>query len=903
MTKIRRVLTDYIRNGGRRLPFPWRVARGVRGVSLTELMVATAVMTTAVVGLMGSFLNVQKGIQVSKNKTLAANLVQEKMQILKQKNYYQVLVTPNPNYDTTVTPNIAYDPTYFPPETILEGGVTYTRYTYIQVVTEDSGNIVILPPATPDAGMRMITVSVKWQVGGIPQALTVNSILANPNTVMSNAIFNGTVSNSTNAVAIPGALVNIAENLGWRDTTNASGRYGINASPGSFTMVASAPGFFNQYTPVSIAANATQTVNFSLQQMSSGSVTGTAWFNPYPVISQVVPDTYTYCLSPTNVLTQQDVEYVELFNPTTYQINIGQTNQNWFDKHFSLWFVPENWSWIGEYNYPQTYSFDMLYVSSYIAPGGYFLYANANKFLLNGVWVTADAYYQPLYTNFMSQYANKAGYVGILSYPPWATGAAWVDSVRWDSVTSGAGLAPNWASPFLSTTSIPNCAACGNTALGSPKGNQIVRISSPSASVAGMTNFGHAYNFGNNQADWLYPTASFSGIQYMPHNVSSGTFTVVAGVPAIGAVVTATDILSDATTAYQTGWPPRADFKLTNVATATIAQPWTVFITTGGFTLENDSVTIAATGSIFNFPSSTTILNTATTQGFIAGTVTDVLGAPITVPSQIVVSPGGAGNNTNASSVNGRYLLRVTPGSVDVVTNPSNANPNYVSISSLSVTVVAGQISDGCNFILSQGGHISGYVTRDGVNALPGVAVTVLDANSQSRDTQVTDGTGHFTTITIATGPYDVVPELDSLETSSPTDVNVVMGIGQNVFASTFTISGALGTIYGSVSSAGSPISTGVLIVVTTVTLAGSPPAPPALSSATLTSSPYYITSSKEDGSYSVDVRQSTSPAYHAYAYYNTISPAGAVTIQSLTLSNLAVLAGQVVSTGTTFAW
>jgi hypothetical protein len=154
----------------------------------------------------------------------------------------------------------------------------------------------------------------------------------------------------------------------------------------------------------------------------------------------------------------------------------------------------------------------------------------------------------------------------------------------------------------------------------------------------------------------------------------------------------------------------------------------------------------------------------------------------------------------------------------------------------------------------------------------------------------------------MATGTYDMIPELDVLATSNPADQVTTVGIGQNVFSATYTVTGALGVVSGSVTVSGRPISTGVLIVVTTVTFAGSPPVPPALSTATLAGNPYYIGSSHEDGGYSIEVRQSTSPTYRVYAYYPVVNSTGAVTINSQTLTNVSVLAGQTVG-GKNIAW
>ena len=92
-----------------------RLLRKSPGVTLVELMVAVGILTMGVLGLVASFGGIQKAIQNSKAKTLAANLVQEKMQILKEKNYYAVIVTSMPVANHDYTPNVLYDPGYFPP--------------------------------------------------------------------------------------------------------------------------------------------------------------------------------------------------------------------------------------------------------------------------------------------------------------------------------------------------------------------------------------------------------------------------------------------------------------------------------------------------------------------------------------------------------------------------------------------------------------------------------------------------------------------------------------------------------------------------------------------------------------------------------------------------------------------
>src|SRR4051794_23498623 len=111
-----------------------------KGISLTELMIACALIGIGILGAISAFNYVQRSIQGSKARTLASNLAPEKIQVGMQKSYYEILVTTAPSFNTSVnaTSPIPYDPSYFPPETVLEGGVTFTRLTYVQAVTENS---------------------------------------------------------------------------------------------------------------------------------------------------------------------------------------------------------------------------------------------------------------------------------------------------------------------------------------------------------------------------------------------------------------------------------------------------------------------------------------------------------------------------------------------------------------------------------------------------------------------------------------------------------------------------------------------------------------------------------------------------------------------------------------------
>ncbi len=856
-----------------------------RGVTITELMIATAVLSIATLGLMGSFIGIQKALQSSKSVTLAANLGQEQMQILKQKVYYQILITTNPAYNTNFTPSVEYDSGYFPPAAIMEGSINYTRYTMVEVVREDSGVIVVLPPSTADTGMKLVTVSVAWRVAGEWKLLQLRTIVANPDTVTSNAIFNGTVSNSATGAAISGAVVNAAENLGWRDTSSASGLYTINASPGSFTLGVVVPGYFPTHRSVSISANQTQTQDFALVPMSSGSATGSPlWVAPNAVISQVVVST---------VQANQNsfaAQFVELYNPTTSAITVGSgTTPNQIKLKINSGCSGANYvNCVGT-----TYGIKLNYVNTSIQPYGYYLIANTNTFTVNGVVKTADAVYADDADSYCSA-APLATYWLTSAVPPRKLMAPTGHAASFFITNSADTIldALGWAHTGGSVTTNQYCETSCINLDGATAGDQYVRVVSTHTSSADLATYGRAYDSDANRVD----ITTSAGVLYDAYSSANSTKTLISGRPAIGAIASANDGLSLSTRAYAVGSPPYAKFTLTQIATGT----WTMLVSSGSWMLEHDTVTITASGSVFTLPSTMTYLSTANSSGFIEGAVTDVLG--VAISPAIPVDPGGAGSIVNANTTNGRYLLSVTPGTVDVVANSgSGSSANYVSVSSLGVSVALGEIRSGVDFNLSQGGRLSGFITRDGTNPLPGVAVSALDINGYARDTQVSGSDGRFTTLNISTGFYIVQPQLDEIESVSPSSAGVTVTSGGNAFSSTFTVTGALGTITGSVTLGGAALRTGALIVVTTATLAGTPPAPPALSSASLTGSPYYLASSQEDGTYSVEVRQSTTTLYRVYAYYITYGGA-APTINSLTTTGVSVLSGQTV-TGIDFAW
>jgi hypothetical protein len=836
-------------------------------------MVALTILTIGVVGMMSAFQYIHRALQASKNHTLAANLAQEKMQILKQKSYYQVLVTTNPVTNSTdfAPETIKYDTGYFPPEYITEGGVTYTRYTCVQSLRENSGALEALAPNVPDLGMKSIVVTVAWLQGGMgKRKVTLRSVLANPNTVMANAVFNGVV-RSTDGVALNGAFVNLVESAGYGDTTDSLGRYNINTNPSHYTLMASSHGYYSSQLGVSIAAGATQTHDFSLMKMATGKITGYPWLRDHLVISQIVGSTCT--ANPCSL--GYDQEYVEVFNPT---------DQDW----------PMDEAHIG---FKFRRSLDSSgkkilvdFISPVIPSGGYYLFANTTTIVAGGAVVDADAVWSAANTLADFPVNDGAGFDVRNNVIPVdedgggegsggielcdISSAAVLDRVGWNKDSHPADVYEGHAIA---------------QSIGLSRNELYARMTN-TGDLSGVNwNFGPAYDSNDNNTDFHDYS---DGIIMQPHNSGFGAKTVIAGTPAAGAVVTCTDGLSASTEAVLYGGtggvPSYAYFSLVDVATGS----WTVLMSSGGHSLEVSGVTITNGGDTYAFPSTATFLTQSSDYGIITGKVVNALGVPL---NGFIVTAGGA-NSTNTGA-DGRYRLMVAPGAVNITANPTTGGTaSYVTASS-STLVDAGQVHSGVNFALYQGGRISGFITRDGINPLPGVAVAVLDANGNAADQQVSGVDGVFTTVVLSTGYYKIQPVVNQLESSTPEDLDVLLlSQGVTQFSSNFTISGALGSITGTVKSGGQPIKTGVLIVVTTATLTGTPPAPPEISSNTAI--PYYMVSSIENGTYTAEVRQGT---YTVYAYYPT--PSGAsVTIVSSNTVNIPVTAGQE-HPGVNFSW
>ncbi|MBI4349724.1 MAG: carboxypeptidase regulatory-like domain-containing protein [Elusimicrobia bacterium] len=854
---------------------------GSRGVSLVELMVAVAILSIGILGFFGAFRFITKSVHASRSRTLAANLTQERIENLKNISYYSLLVTTSADVDNSFTPGITYDNVNYPPDTVAIGNIVYKRYTFVSLAQINNNVISTVTFTYPDTGMKQITVHVIWSEEGNQKKWSMSNLLENPNVAPLDCSYSGAVTRNTGG-NLSGALVRVLQNPDWQAETDSSGNYTFRAHHGTYDLRASLAGFYDQ-TQASIGCvlGSNYIQNFALTQITTGQVSGNVWMNTNLVVAQVVVATYTWA---GNNDTFAEVEYVSLYNPTTFAINIGdditadQVSMNYQEEGGASSVPPGSWNFV--------------HFSTYIPPLSYYLIANATAFMINGAVHNVDACYKngancdtspdPAGTDFLKN--NSAAQLIVGDPINWIA----YDTICWDdgdtvATDAGAGLGT------CEGTSIPNYNVPPLDGIG--LGNMIVRVSSPGAPVLSLFgSYGSAYDSDDNRSDFRFPSDTFIGIPLNAGSVFDGEFPVIAGKPGIGALVTSNDSLSGSTVAYRdyiastTYNLAFARYTIPAVSTGT----WAVVIATNTYykQISNVIVTANATTAIPNAATTPAepysggvgqILSSHTLGGFVNGVVVDVNGSGV---SGISVLAGGKATTTGA---NGRYFVQTSSGPIYVIANPNNANPVYIQ-DIAQVTLSAGEVATQ-NFTMLQGGLLTGYVTS-GTTPLPNVVVAAtLGGNQMGSGTSDTSGT--FIIRNLSTGTYTIKPVLDTGQDSSPNSMSATVVSTSSVFVGTFTVAGSLGNIAGTITYKGEPLTTGALVLASSASIASVPSALAASSAPALT--PLYAVSSKADGTYEIATRGTSTYTYNLAVYVPEIQGDGSVVITTKTWSGISV--------------
>ncbi|MDD2806704.1 MAG: carboxypeptidase-like regulatory domain-containing protein [Elusimicrobiales bacterium] len=828
-----------------------------KGVSLTELMIAVTILTVGVVGGMGAFKFINRAMTQSRIKTIAINLAQEKMEVLKNKSYYQLQVTTETLPSSGFSPNFTYDSTTYPPQTItLWGMPALTRVVKVEYITLNGSVPTPLLPTDEDPGMKRITVTVMWSEGGEPKKVQFSSYYENPNTEMLNAGFRGQISYTPGASAVPvgDALVQVMGAPKWRATSDASGNYSFQVAPGTYTLVCSSDVYYSTMSPtLSVTAGAYTTYNFSLMKIATGSVSGLAYIRDHLVISQVVGASVT--------VAGFSQEWIEVYNPTTWTWTMATgLNSGLVGLGYKI-------------NTQPALLITNDYATLTLGPQRYYLFANAASIEAGGTTRAADAVFSnsnPNFPNIIKINTDPGNDAAEVSLVDLALSQA-LDKVAWKTGGNSFGGEGEPIDQFT----------------GLQLSEQFIRKSHASMLASGS---GRAYDANNNNTDFYV----LSSVIYPPRN-SATQETAVTGTPAAGGIVTVNDGLSSSALVSATGY-----FYLTNVATCAAlntVSTWTV--TVASYTVFNSSAGLyIAAGQ--NKDVGTLVLSTTVpggiATGYVFGSGPDQY-RPLGNPS-IKVGAGGVTANTDSQ---GFYMLFLSTGLVTITANYGSANGSYQSVDA-EVDIPLGGITQVPDFHIAQGGYLTGYVTS-GTGVLPNVVVQATNGGPVYEDTS--DSTGHFY-IYAATSAvaYTINPVLDPLQsyTSLPTTpLEADMAVpGSTVFTGTITIVGALGTITGTVVASSVAVTTGVLVVASTGTV--SDPLPSIAAATSASEIIYYSASSQADGTYSLEVRSSTTTPYNMRAYYPVVNAnSGAVTYTSRTSTGVYVNAGGTATRD--FAW
>lgn len=782
--------------------------------------------------MVASFRYFNVGIQSAKGRSLANNLAQEKVEYLKNKSYYRVLITtPTVAEDTNFSPSMKYDAYPNGEEDLTVGGIRFKRRVYIRKVSENpsTGKLEYKSWNDPDTGLKEIAVFVVWFEGGDWKKVELRNLLENPDRVNLSSSFSGNVKDAFSSVNLSSVVVRAQENLSRYDYTDENGNYYFDIEPGTYTLMASANGYFIKTRPSEPIDEGEDlsSRDFLLSRMSSGTITGTAIFRDHLVISQIVGS---------SVGAYGDAEWIEVYNPTTWTwtmaagLGIGGIN----DIRFVYEEPPIPAPPAVSYVVPNVY-----YRTTTLGPGSYFLFANTGTVVGAGAVRTADAVYDT--DNDWSNQDNL-----IPTGAPSPAGSVIIgclgtmkaeDMVGWDATgNSNADKKNAWTYEGKAI----------DQNIGFQVGEEYVRRTSASGVTAGH---GRCHDFQYNDYDF----EDHVPLSHPPHNSSDPAEPCYSGSPAAGAIVFAEDGLSTSVLTDASGY-----FNLTNVATGY----WTVYISSAG--LMTSSASIGGTSNGFVYSAGSLLLSSPSLYGYVTGRVTNVNSVPM---EDVRVYAGAA---LAFTAWDGTYVALAPEGENNVVANYQTYDPNYIEYSSMGVIVpLGGPAAAPVNFTLTQGGKLSGWVTTNGVDPLPNVPVVAIKGGIEHGNT-VTGADGYFLVwgAGISTGTYAVVPQLEAGEAASPSTHTVTLSAGETLFVGTFTVTGAMGYISGTVKSNGSPITTGVLVYATTGTIAG---APPSMDSSVRNGVvAYYAVSSDAAGQYELAVRGGYD--YNVYAWYTTWS-------------------------------
>ncbi len=789
------------------------------GFSLAELMIGIAIIGILFAAVVGTFYSIGGGILATRTRTVATNLTAEKLEELKNIPYKRLAVTKLSDLTEGGGPN--YDRVYYEPETgVLVGGINYERRVLIKKVVESGTTLMELLPTADDTGLKKITATVLWTENNEQRSISLTTMIDDPDRRKLSAQIRGRITTSTaTTLGIPNASVVVAENPNWRTTTDTNGYWSMRVSSGMMSVVASKTGYWNRISTAHVIGEGNTVVFSDIQLVPKtyGNISGFVYIRDHLVISEICPG---YDGNST-------LEYVELYNPTTYPIRIGDG----FNAHIY------DLKYITNANVVENFPLWTHAVADPVIPSmGYFLIASVTS--VGGV--AADGYYTGGAQDCIKE--QRRGGVALQRY------GVYIDSVAW-------GSAGSFPSNGMETEGVIVAGGeeFGGAGQGIGNNNVIERLSASGATMPNAN--GNAFDSNNNRADFALHSSR------NPQN-SLNSETPMTGTPLAGAVVFASDDLSSPVTTSATGY---FTFNMT-VATGTWNVSAIATTTAGGFYGATSTFTLT-TGLSF---STNVILNIASNYGYFRGGV-----RVNAIPTQGIKVIAGDGRTQSDAS--GRFVIPVVSGDNYVYTNPNNEDPRYTSSSTGPVSVIAGGFTDVGWQDIYTGGGVVGRITINGSDGLSDFPITIYDNSNNEVTSVLTDAFGYFSFSNLRSdlNNYRLSPIIETGETSIPTSrtVSVQSGVIESSDTSgnynSFVVSTLYGKFRGYVKDGGAFIETGVLIVATTSTISAEPINITPSARASLNPN-YYSTVSRSDGNYTLDVRGGST--YNLYGWYPKVT-------------------------------
>jgi len=708
-----------------------------KGMTLVELMVAVAILGIFAASMGVVLSKVNKGIDSTKARTIANNLSQEKVEKLKDYNYYKLIATP---VAALSDPNDSSNP--YPPETISISGVSFTRTTVIKKLTETAGSLVEVAPTDPDDGIKKIEITIGWTQNNVAKSVMLTNLVQNPGRTSLTGIIMGNVKDLASA-NVSGAHVYVSDNPNRDATTDVSGNYSIIVAPGAFTVRVDKKGYVSQTSgSLTATAGVTITQNFTaLTLRTNGTSTGYVFKRDHLIISEVCA----------KVAVADFDEYVELYNSSSTPVTISSGN-------FQLKYVDSS---------DVINNLSLTWVDNIVPAYGFFLIGRTPN--ISGV-------------------ASNAYWNGVEVLEEIKCGVIIADN-------SGAVIDKvGWGKPGSSMPAPPNAVEVTGvdlSATGLDAGRVIERkpypgVTAPSAS-------GNAFDSDDNSVDFANHTTL--SIQ----NASSSAEVPTGGSLALGAYVFADDDLSSATTAststgtYTLSNIATGTWKLSGASAALYGEVTNVTITSGTTITNNiilDSVSTNGyiEGKVVN-STSTALASIAMNCGGVSAS-TDSLGAyKFVVPEGVFFVEANYGNANPNYTSSSSTALTVIPGSVfnlpdfvlvaggsisgKITTNGTDAIPN--------VYVVAkdfGNIERGNAITDSSGNYVINNL------AVSGNAYSVFPALDDKEVSSPTSMVSNVTAGTIATNfNFQVTTALGSINGVVRNSSNALITTGVLVVA------------------------------------------------------------------------------------------------------------------------